>query len=137
MVQSRSSQAYARARDRIAAVNANFQESLSGVRVAQAYVREGRNSEDFRTVGSSYLDARMEAQRLISIYFPFVLMLSDVAAALVLGAGAALVHDGLATTGTVIAFVLYLDQFFSPIQQLSQVFDTWQQARVAWTRSTS
>jgi ATP-binding cassette subfamily B protein len=125
---SRSSRAYARARDRIAAVNANFQESLSGVRVAQAYAREDRNVEDFRTVAGGYLDARLETQRLISIYFPFVLMLSDVAAALVLGAGAALVHDGLATTGTVIAFVLWLDQFFSPIQQLSQVFDTWQQA---------
>jgi ATP-binding cassette subfamily B protein len=124
----RSSRAYERARDRIAAVNANFQESLSGVRVAQAYVREGRNIDDFRDVAASYLDARLEAQRLIAIYFPFVLFLSDVAAALVLGAGAVLVHDHLATSGTVIAFILWLDQFFSPIQQLSQVFDTWQQA---------
>jgi ATP-binding cassette subfamily B protein len=124
----RSSRAYARARDRIAAVNANFQESLSGVRVAQAYVREGRNVDDFRAVAASYLDARVVTQRLIATYFPFVLMLSDVAAALVLGAGAVLVHRHLATTGTVIAFILWLDQFFAPIQQLSQVFDTWQQA---------
>jgi ATP-binding cassette subfamily B protein len=79
-------------------------------------------------VSASYLDARVETQRLISIYFPFVLVLADVAAALVLGAGAALVHNRLATTGTVIAFILWLDQFFSPIQQLSQVFDSWQQA---------
>jgi len=125
---SRSSQAYAQARDRIAAVNANFQENLSGVRVAQAYAREERNVDDFKTVAADYLDARLGAQRLIAIYFPLVLALSDVAAALVLGAGAVFVHDRLVTVGTVIAFLLWLDQFFSPIQQLSQVFDTWQQA---------
>jgi ATP-binding cassette subfamily B protein len=57
-----------------------------------------------------------------------VLLLADVGAAVVLGAGSAFVANGTVTAGVVIAFVLYLDQFFSPIQQLSQVFDTWQQA---------
>ena len=123
-----SSKAYALARDRIAAVNANLQESLSGVRVTQAYVREGRNIEGFRDVNSEYLHARLRAQRLIALYFPFVLLLADVSAAVVLGAGSALVDNGTVTAGVVIAFVLYLNQFFSPIQQLSQVFDTWQQA---------
>ncbi|HEY2814089.1 MAG TPA: ABC transporter ATP-binding protein [Acidimicrobiales bacterium] len=124
----RSSRAYARARISIATVNANLQESLSGVRVAQAYVREDRNIEGFRGVNSEYLDARLEAQRLIALYFPFVLLLSDIGAAVVLGAGSAFVVHGTVTTGVLIAFLLYLDQFFSPIQQLSQVFDTWQQA---------
>jgi ATP-binding cassette subfamily B protein len=124
----RSSIAYARARTSIATVNANLQESLSGVRVAQAYVREDRNITGFRGVNSEYLDARLDAQRLIAIYFPFVLLLSDIGAAVVLGAGSALVVHGTVTAGVLIAFLLYLDQFFSPIQQLSQVFDTWQQA---------
>lgn len=124
----RSADAYARARDSIATVNANLQESLSGVRVAQAYAREDRNITGFRDVNSRYLGARLAAQRLIAVYFPFVLLLSDLAAALVLGAGSAFVTNGVVSTGVVIAFVLYLDQFFSPIQQLSQVFDTWQQA---------
>jgi ATP-binding cassette subfamily B protein len=62
------------------------------------------------------------------VYFPFVLLLADIGAAVVLGAGSAFVSSGTVTAGVVIAFVLYLDQFFSPIQQLSQVFDTWQQA---------
>ena len=72
---------------------------------------------------------RLGAQRLIALYFPFVLLLADV------GAGArarrrlgARRRTASVTTGVVIAFLLYLDQFFSPIQQLSQVFDTWQQA---------
>jgi ATP-binding cassette subfamily B protein len=131
---SRSSRLYNLARDRIAAVNANFQESLSGVRVAQAYVREDRNIVGFRDVNGSYLDARLGTQRLISLYFPFVLLLSDIGAALVLGAGSAFVTHGTVTVPVVIAFLLYLDQFFSPIQQLSQVFDTWQQAAASLAR---
>ncbi|MBV8236615.1 MAG: ABC transporter ATP-binding protein, partial [Acidimicrobiia bacterium] len=126
-----SRRAYERARDRIAAVNANLQESLSGVRVSQAFVREERNQEGFRQVATEYLDARLDAQRLVATYFPFVEFLSEVAAAAVLGLGAYLVaHHGV-TAGAVIAFLLYLDLFFSPIQQLSQVFDTYQQARAS------
>jgi ATP-binding cassette subfamily B protein len=126
-----SHRAYERARDRIAAVNANLQESLSGVRVSQAFVREERNQEGFRQVATEYLDARLDAQRLVATYFPFVEFLSEVASAAVLGFGAYLVaHHGV-TPGAVIAFLLYLDLFFSPIQQLSQVFDTYQQARAS------
>ena len=126
-----SHRAYERARDRIAAVNANLQESLSGVRVSQAFVREERNQEGFRQVATEYLDARLDAQRLVATYFPFVEFLSEVASAAVLGFGAYLVaHHGV-TAGAVIAFLLYLDLFFSPIQQLSQVFDTYQQARAS------
>jgi ATP-binding cassette subfamily B protein len=124
----RSANAYARARESIATVNANLQESLSGVRVAQAYVRESRNISGFRDVNGRYLGDRLDAQRLIALYFPFVLLLADLGAAVVLGTGSALVAHGTVTAGVVIAFLLYLDQFFSPIQQLSQVFDTWQQA---------
>lgn len=130
----RSSVAYEVARERVGAVNANLQESLSGVRVAQAYSREGRNIASFRTVAAGHLDARLSAQRLISLYFPFVLLLSDLAAAAVLGEGSALTDHHQVSTGVVIAFLLYLDQFFSPIQQLSQVFDTYQQAAASGER---
>ncbi len=129
-----SSKAYDRARDRIAAVNADLQESLSGVRVAQAYVREERNAQSFRQLGGEYLDARLDAQRLVALYFPFVLFVSAVADVVVLGVGSRLVQGGTLTAGALIAFILYLDQFFSPIQQLSQVFDTWQQARASTVR---
>jgi ATP-binding cassette subfamily B protein len=76
----------------------------------------------------------MRAQQLVAMYFPFVEMLSEVAAAIVLGAGAGLVTNGRLSSGALIAFLLYLDLFFSPIQQLSQVFDTYQQAAVALDR---
>jgi ATP-binding cassette subfamily B protein len=62
------------------------------------------------------------------MYFPFVLFIADIGAVVVLGTGYHLLQAGVVTSGTVIAFLLYLDQFFAPIQQLSQVLDTWQQA---------
>jgi len=130
----KAARTYELARDRIAAVNANFQESLSGIRETQAFVHEEPSIARFRLLGRSYLEARVRAQRMVGTYFPFVQFLGDVGDAIVLGVGAGLVANGHLTTGALIAFVLYLDLFFSPIQQLSQVFDSWQQTRVSVER---
>jgi len=129
-----SGRTYRIARERIAAVNANFQESLSGVRVAQAHRREERNIATFQSVSHGFLDARVRAQQLIAIYFPFVVLLSDLAEAAVLGRGSVLTLHHQVQAGVVIAFLLYLDQFFSPIQQLSQTFDTYQEAMASGDR---
>jgi len=123
-----SARAYQRARERIAIVNANMQESLSGVRESQAFVREGRNQTEFRGLTTSYLDARLAAQRLVATYFPFVEFLADLAAVLVLGLGSVLIARHSLTAGELVGFLLYLDLFFNPIQQLSQTFDSYQQA---------
>jgi ATP-binding cassette subfamily B protein len=133
---SASTRAYEAARERIAAVNANLQEGLAGVRVSQAFVREERNQEVFTEIASDYRDARVHAQRLVAIYFPFVDFLSDIATCVVLGAGSVLVAHGSLEIGELIAFLLFLNLFFAPIQQLSQVFDSYQQARVAIARIT-
>ncbi|CAA9220418.1 MAG: Heterodimeric efflux ABC transporter, permease/ATP-binding subunit 1 / Heterodimeric efflux ABC transporter, permease/ATP-binding subunit 2 [uncultured Acidimicrobiales bacterium] len=127
----RAHDAYDRARERVAEVNADFQENLSGFRVAQAYSREDRNEDRFAGLADGYRRARVDAQRLVALYFPFVEMLSELANALVLGAGAVFVTRGTTSTGELIAFLLYLNLFFAPIQQLSSVFDTWQQARIS------
>ncbi len=81
-----------------------------------------------------YQRSRMRAQTAISVYFPGMIFLSQVAAAVVLGVGAGQVAEGTLTVGTLLAFVLYLDAFFAPIQQLSQAFDGYQQAAVGLTR---
>jgi len=130
----RAATLYDLARERIAVVNADFQESLSGVREAQAFVHEEATISRFHRLGESYLDARVSAQRLVATYFPFVQFLATVANAVVLGVGARLIAGGQLTTGGLIAFILYIDLFFSPIQQLSQVFDAWQQTRVSVAR---
>jgi ATP-binding cassette, subfamily B, bacterial len=130
----RAATLYDQSRERIAIVNADFQESLSGVREAQAFVHEAATVEHFHGLGRRYLDSRVAAQRLVATYFPFVQLLSAVADAIVLGVGAALITHGHLTSGALIAFILYIDMFFSPIQQLSQVFDSWQQTRVSVAR---
>ena len=122
---------YDLARERIAIVNADFQESLSGVRESQAFTHEAETERRFRELGDDYLEARVGAQRLVSTYFPFVQFLSALADAIVLGVGAEHGPRGHLTTGVLIAFILYVDMFFSPIQQLSQVFDSWQQTRIS------
>jgi ATP-binding cassette subfamily B protein len=134
--QRQSSKAYRLARDAIANVNANLQENLSGVRVTQAYGRQTRNASTFRASSGTYLSARLKAQRLLAIYFPSIGLLSDVGGVAVLAAGVSLVNDGRTTPAVVIAFLLYLNLFFSPIQQLSQVFDTWQQASASTAKIT-
>jgi ATP-binding cassette subfamily B protein len=130
----RSNVAYARVREGVAAVNANFQESISGIRVAQAYNREGRNSASFRQVTGDYLDARLDSQKISSVYFPFVELMSVAANVLVLGVGARLVIDGSLSPGALIAFSLYINTVFAPIQQLSSLFDTYQQAKAAMNK---
>ena len=129
-----SAEPYREARERIAVVNANLQESMAGVRESQAFTQEGRRHTEFRRITRGYVDARLAAQRLISLYFPFVDFLADVAAVLVLALGYHMVRTHTLTPGELIAFVLYVNLFFSPIQQLSEVFDDWQQARVSMAR---
>jgi ATP-binding cassette, subfamily B, bacterial len=122
---------YNQARDRIAIVNADFQESLSGVRESQAFVHQELTDERFHGLGRAYLESRVAAQRLVAVYFPWVQFLSGIASVIVLGVGAAMISQGQLTTGALIAFVLYIDLFFTPIQQLSQVFDSWQQTTIS------
>ncbi|WP_104088271.1 ABC transporter ATP-binding protein [Arthrobacter sp. GMC3] len=134
MFRHRAAKLYDQSRERIAVVNADFQESLAGVRESQAFVHEAITIDRFRGFGRRYLNSRMAAQRLVAIYFPFVAFLADGADAIVLGVGAGMVTGGALSTGALIAFLLYIDMFFSPIQQLSQVFDAWQQTRVSVLR---
>jgi ATP-binding cassette, subfamily B, bacterial len=129
-----SSRAYAEARERVAVVNADMQESVTGVRVAQAFSREQFSSARFGDRSLAYRRSRMRAQRYIATFFPFVALLSDLSTAAVLGVGAARVASGALTPGVLTAFLLYLGLFFAPVQQLSQVFDGYQQARVGLRR---
>jgi ATP-binding cassette subfamily B protein len=126
--------AYVQSRDRVSAVNAQFQEDVAGLRVAQAFGRERRNAANFAALSRSYRDSRLRAQTYISAYFPFVQLLADLAGALVLAFGARRLSHGTLSPGALIAFFLYLDAFFGPVQQLSQVFDGYQQASVGLSR---
>lgn len=125
-----SSAAYSTSRERISIVNADFQENVTGLRAAQAYRREEYAASRFAERSNRYRASRMRSQTAISVFFPFITLLSDVALAVVVFVGAHQIATGTATAGTLVAFVLYLGLLFGPIQQLSQVFDGYQQARV-------
>ncbi|WP_461144218.1 ABC transporter ATP-binding protein [Salinifilum aidingensis] len=129
-----SSVAYAEARERVSTVNADMQENVAGLRVAQSHGREKHSARQFSRRSDAYRRSRLRAQRYIATYFPFVAFLSEVAQAVVLGVGATRVAAGEMTAGVLVAFMLYLTQFFSPIQQLSGVFDQYQQASVGLRR---
>lgn len=129
-----SVKAYELARERVSVVNADLQESVAGLRIVQAFRRERDGGRRFAERSESYRQARIRGQWLISIYFPFVQLLSSVAAAAVLIAGAGRVEAATLTTGALVAYLLYIDLFFAPVQQLSQVFDGYQQATVSLGR---
>jgi ATP-binding cassette subfamily B protein len=129
-----SRRSYLRAREAISVVNAELQESVSGVRVTQALGREDNNEVRFTARSVEYRDARLRSMQMMSIYFAASQLLSTIAKALTLWFGARLIGEDALTTGLLIAFLLYLDQFFSPLQQLSAVFDQWIQARVSLGR---
>jgi ATP-binding cassette subfamily B protein len=131
---AKSSRAYADAREKVSMVNADLQENVAGLRTAQAYRREGRNQEHFSALSNSYRRSRLRAQRYIALYFPFVQLLSTVAGALILFVAAGEVHSKTLTAGGLIAYLLYIDLLFSPVQQLSQVFDGYNQAAVGLRR---
>lgn len=129
-----SREAYLAARERIARLYGNLQEGIAGVRVTQAFARRGPSEARFAELSRSYRDARLRSMQLMSLYFPFLQFLSVLGKAVTLGVGALHVGSGRLGAGVLIAFLLYLDQFFTPLQQLSMVFDQWIQARVSLGR---
>ncbi|MEU9074972.1 ABC transporter transmembrane domain-containing protein [Kitasatospora sp. NPDC048538] len=130
----KSKDQYELSRDLISTVNADLQENVAGMRIVQAFRRLDANTDRFVARGEAYREARVRAQLYISLYFPFVQFLSSVAAALVLIVGAARVDAGTLTVGALVAYLLYIDLFFAPVNQLSQVFDGYQQASVGLGR---
>ena len=129
-----SGRAYREAREQLSVVNADLQENVAGLRITQAFRREAHNAIRFTQLSDGYRRTRTRAQRYISVYFPFVQFLSALAGALVLVLAATQFHDKMITAGGLIAYLLYIDLLFSPIQNLSQVFDGYQQAMVGLMR---
>jgi ABC-type multidrug transport system fused ATPase/permease subunit len=127
----RSSRAYRAVRERLGLVTATLAEDIAGMRVVQSFTREQANHRQFRTVNSRYRESNQETVVLNGLYFPFVDFLAAVATATVLGFGGWLTLEGQVTVGTLFAFLLYLSNFFDPVQQLSQLYNTFLSAVAA------
>jgi ATP-binding cassette subfamily B protein len=133
----RSNRAYRRVRERLGLVTATLAEDISGMRVVQSFTREPASQTSFRGVNEAYKAANYETVVLNGLYFPAVDVLSSVAVAIVLGFGGALVVEGSLTVGVLLAFTLYLSNFFDPVQQLSQLYNTFLSATAALDRIIS
>src|SRR5689334_19078455 len=128
---SRSARAYSAVRERLGLVTATLAEDIAGMRVVQAFTREQATTRNFREVTDRYRDANMETVILNGLYFPFVDLLSTAALAIVLGYGGHLYFQDAVTLGTLFAFMLYVQNFFDPVQQLSQLYGTFLSATAA------
>jgi ABC-type multidrug transport system fused ATPase/permease subunit len=126
-----SARAYAAVRERLGLVTATLAEDIAGMRIVQAFTREDRNVANFREVTEHYREANMRTVVLNALYFPFVDLVSSVALAVVLGYGGYLYFGGAVTLGTLFAFMLYVQNFFDPVQQLSQLYSTFLSATAA------
>jgi ABC-type multidrug transport system fused ATPase/permease subunit len=127
----RSTRAYRAVRERLGLVTATLAEDIAGMRMVQAFTREEQNIENFRAVADRYRESNMQTVVLNGWYFPFVDLLSSVALAVVLGYGGHLYFQGSVTLGTLFAFMLYVQNFFDPVQQLSQLYNTFLSATAA------
>ena len=126
-----SNRAYLEVREAIGQNLATLQEGLEGVRVVQAFGREGGWIGRFRTTNETQYEANLETVRISAKYFPFVEFTGVLGIAVVVGVGGIFVDQEIVTVGTVLAFVLYINNLFEPIQQLSQLFNTVQSAGAA------
>ncbi|MHC3462930.1 ABC transporter ATP-binding protein [Streptomyces flavovirens] len=124
-----SGKGYVRVRDTIAAVIADLSESLQGVRIVTAHNRQRHNTEHHRQVTGTYYDANVRTGRINSIYTPSTQVIGVAGQLVLLAIGAGMVADGELTIGELVAFLLSLGAFFQPIQQLVQLYNTYQQGQ--------
>ena len=120
-----SAKAYGQMRSRLALVTASLQEDLNGIRVIQAYRREAKSRAQIAVLNDSYRDANRTTVTSSGWYFPTVEFLAAVATCIVFGYGGYLYVDGTIEIGVLVAFIGYLASFFDPVQQLSQVYNTF------------
>ena len=128
---SRSARSYAEVRNKIGDVSAHLQESISGVRVLKAFRREQSDYERLQGANARYRDVNMRTVVQSGVYFPFVEFVSTAAVVIVLWYGGSLIGGDTLEIGVLVAFIAYLNSFFDPLQQLSQLYNTFQASMAA------
>ncbi|MCC6928178.1 MAG: ABC transporter ATP-binding protein [Gemmatimonadaceae bacterium] len=127
-------EAYRAIRTRLARINAFLQERLSGVRVVQLFGRERDEARRFDVLNKDHLDAHLRSITIYALYFPIIELLTTVAVASILVTGASRVDSGSLSVGTVAAFLQLVRRFFEPLQDLSDKYNTLQQAMASSER---
>jgi len=125
---------YRDVRTRLARINAYLQERITGMRVVQLFGREATEASRFDGLNRGHLQANLESITYYALYFPAIEILTSIALASLIVAGAHRVEIGSLTVGTVAAFLQLVRRFFQPLQDLSDKFNTLQQAMAASER---
>jgi len=125
---------YRQVRNRLGDINARLQDSLSGIRVIQAFAGEERELERFAVESERYLEARVQGIRYWATFFPSMRFVASLGTAIVLGLGATMVVRGELTLGTMVAFLSYITSFYQPIHRLTEVDNVLQEAIAAGER---
>jgi ABC-type multidrug transport system fused ATPase/permease subunit len=126
-----SADAYRLTREKIAWITGYLQETLSGIRVVRAFGQEPRHIARFHELNDDNRAANMTTVNLNAAYFPAVELLSALVTVEILVVGGIAAINGSTSTGVVFAFVAALNNFFDPIQQLSQLYTTYQSGMAA------
>ncbi|SIS59037.1 ATP-binding cassette, subfamily B [Corynebacterium appendicis CIP 107643] len=125
---------HAEARTQISAVNGEFAELIGGIRISQMHLMEPSAEAHFTAESEVYRRLRMRSQLLVATYFNGMQMISQIMTAIIIAIGGARIAEGTLSVGVLVAFTMYLGQLYGPIQQLGQIFDSWQQATVSFDR---
>jgi ABC-type multidrug transport system fused ATPase/permease subunit len=126
-----SSLAYRKTRETVALVIVHFVESMTGMRAVQAFRREPRNQQIFEDVNDRYRQANLRSFTLVALFMPGIKLIGNLTIAMVLFYGGWLAIQGEVTVGVLAAFLLYLRQFFEPMQEISQFYNSFQSASAA------
>lgn len=127
-------EAYRAIRTRVARINAYLQERLSGIRIVQLFGQEPAEARRFDRLNRDHLDAQLRSITIYALYFPIIEILTTVALAGLIVAGAQRVGIGVVTVGTVAAFLQLVRRFFDPLQDLSDKYNILQQAMASSER---
>ena len=127
-------QTYRDIRTRLARINAFLQERLTGMRVVQLFGREAHEAQRFDALNRLHLDAHLRSIRIYALYFPAIELLTSVALASLIVAGADRVAENTLTVGTVAAFLQFVRRFFQPLQDLSEKYNILQAAMASSER---
>jgi ABC-type multidrug transport system fused ATPase/permease subunit len=126
-----SAKSYRVTREKVALVIVHFVESMGGIRAVHAFRREPRNQEIFDDVNDQYRAANLVAFRLVAWFMPGIRLIGNITIGVVLLYGGYLAYHGEVTVGVLAAFLLYLRQFFEPMMEISQFYNTFQSASAA------
>jgi len=126
--------AYRDIRVKLARINANMQESVTGMRVLQLFGRERQAMDRFGAINRDHLDVNLRSITYYALFFPVIEVLTAAALALILWYGGGETIQGSMTVGTVAAFLQYTRRFFRPLQDLSEKYNILQAAMASSER---